>query len=1108
MDQPDNTSQHLARHHQRGRGRGRQRPTREHGEHASGVDPASTPPTHDAERPPRRPQRRPLQPTDEPAPSTSTTLASHPPPRPSRRGKFKATLTEAPAEAQTSTAPPPTALAEKPKPKPRPRRARELPPSDDLTSTLTHALRIPPFPDCSICFSPIRPENPTWSCSPPASTGAEPDKDTEGSQYCWNTFHLRCIRAWAEKSVRDLEEAWQARGESRPGEWRCPGCRATRQAVPHTYMCFCLRMRHPAPPRIATPHSCAQPCSRPRSTCRHPCPLPCHPGPCPPCAVTIQVACFCGKERHSAKCQVGMTALSFSCAQPCRKPLRCGNSEHRCAEACHEGLCPPCPGREEVRCWCGRQTKYVACGEVKVEDSTRCVVVKDDGSERVWMGSYGCGHPCERPFACSHHSCSKPCHVPSRMPPPCPFDPERIVSCACGRCRIARSSDELAASSTRSSAPVLPPRTSCTSPLPTCTSPCSKPLPCGHLCQATCHWDPCPPCTEQVERTCRCGATKHKTPCGDAVLAPIAYHPTDGSTPASEDITCDKPCQAFRSCGRHQCGRICCPLAPLAPLQRATKSSKRRDALHTELDAQLDPAMRALHECDLPCGRVLVCGNHRCPQRDHKGPCAVCPRGVFEELVCLCGRTVLEPPIQCGTRLRCVYPCARPAPACGHPHVPHACHEGVVVAEGEDGGACPPCPFLTEKVCACGKKRVGNVRCSQERVSCGSVCGKLLACGFHHCERLCHAEACGTCTAVCGKSRKSWYVAMTPFVRSACTLTSPSRFTFFFSLPAHHPCTQICHAPTSCPETEPCLTPVTLTCPCGHLRSTVPCSGTKLTLACTGECEIRKRNARLAEALGISEEKRESRGRVTWSTELVGCARGLGPKFVGVVEKAFADFVTSDRRTQVLPHMPPERRKFVHDLASVYRMDTVMVDQEPHRSVQLIRRIDTRVPVPLLSQHVTSTGPTMGQLVDLRVGGKGVGAGAGTGTGTGTGSSAWGVGTSGASGGAGAGTGTGTGTGTGKWNAVAKSALGALRSGSVTPARVPSPAGEAVRSREVSPGASTGGGASGGTKGGVWVSPSVRAQRERESATVAGAAPVPGATFEVEDVPDDWEDDV
>ncbi|KAI9457906.1 hypothetical protein HD554DRAFT_2029782 [Boletus coccyginus] len=1032
-------------------------------------------PTHGA-RPPPRPQQRPPgsgQPIDEPAPSH--------PPRPSRRDRFKATLTET-AESQTQPGPPP---AEKRRPRAL-RRPRE-PPGDDLTSTLTHALRTPPFTDCPICFNPIRPEQATWSCSPPTILPgtAEDDKDTEGPHCCWNTFHLKCIRAWAEKSVKDLEEAWRARGESRPGEWHCPGCRATRQAVPHTYICFCLRMRNPAPPRISTPHSCAQPCSRPRSGCRHACPLPCHPGPCPPCAVTTQATCFCGKERRSAKCQVGGTTLSFSCNQPCLRPFRCGNSEHQCTEPCHEGPCSPCPEREEVRCWCGRHTKNVACGEAKVEESTKCVLAKDDGSEQVWMGSYGCGHPCGRPFACSHHSCSKLCHPPSRTPPPCPFDPERVLSCSCGRCRIARSLEELAASSKRSASTTLPPRTSCASPLPTCASPCSKLLPCGHLCQATCHWDPCPPCTERVERTCRCGVTKHKTPCGDAVLA---QPPSDGSTPASEAILCDKPCQALRSCGRHQCGRICCPLASLASLQRAAaaKSSKRREPIRTDLDAHLqNDLQRDLHECDLPCGRALQCGNHRCERHDHKGPCGMCPRGVFEELVCLCGRTVLDPPIACGTRLRCVYPCARPAPACGHSHVPHACHEG-------SGGKCPPCPFLTEKVCACGKKRVPHVRCAQERVSCGSMCGKPLGCGFHHCERLCHADACGTCTAVCGKSRKS-------------------------CLPAQHPCAQMCHAPAACPETEPCLAPVTLTCPCGHLRSTVPCSGTKLVLACTGECEIKKRNARLAEALGISEEKRDARGKVTYSTELVGVARGLGPKFVGVVERAFADFVTSDRRTQVLPHMPPERRKFVHDLASVYRMDTVMVDQEPHRSVQLIRRIDTRVPSPLLSQSVASTPSTMGRLIDVRLGaGRGVGVGVG-----GSGGSVW----SGMSEGLGMGASGSGSASTGKWSTVAKSALGTPRSGSGTPVRVPSPV---VLSREVSPGpgrssgvgvsASTGAGAgtSGGSKG-VWVSPSVQAQRGRENVVVGGTGSTPlvvegqgtGAGQEgVATVPDDWEDDV
>lgn len=50
-------------------------------------------------------------------------------------------------------------------------------------------------------------------------------------------------------------------------------------------------------------------------------------------------------------------------------------------------------------------------------------------------------------------------------------------------------------------------------------------------------------------------------------------------------------------------------------------------------------------------------------------------------------------------------------------------------------------------------------------------------------------------------------------------------------------------------------------------------------------------------------------------------------------------------------------------LATVYRMDTQIVDPEPHRTVQLIRRIDTRIPDPLLSGV---TAPALGKLTDLR----------------------------------------------------------------------------------------------------------------------------------------------
>lgn len=119
------------------------------------------------------------------------------------------------------------------------------PQQDDLTSTLIRDLSTPPYPDCLICFSAIHPMQPTWSCSPliPISSndGSEDGTDRKQNQtakppqYCWNTFHLKCIRPWASKSVKDLEDAWRARGENKRGEWRCPGCQSKRMNIPTSY---------------------------------------------------------------------------------------------------------------------------------------------------------------------------------------------------------------------------------------------------------------------------------------------------------------------------------------------------------------------------------------------------------------------------------------------------------------------------------------------------------------------------------------------------------------------------------------------------------------------------------------------------------------------------------------------------------------------------------------------------------------------------------------------------------------------------------------------------------------------------------------------------------
>ncbi|KAN0129710.1 hypothetical protein V8E53_012530 [Lactarius tabidus] len=793
------------------------------------------------------------------------------------------------------------------------RKRTRAPPGDDLTSILTFALSNPPYPECMICFNPILPGHPSWSCSP---------KEEKDARSCWNTFHLKCIKPWAEKSVKDTEDAWRARGEERKGEWRCPGCQSQREIVPRKYWCFCGSTQDPKPPRLATPHSCGNSCARAR-LCGHPCPLPCHPGPCPPCMITIQNPCHCGKDTISLVCsranpttggRISLLA-NRSCGQKCGKSLACQN--HVCQDTCHDGECTPCAVTDLARCWCGKERKQLPCG---AGEDKECSVLGSHGEES-WIGKFDCSSVCERPFDCGIHKCPKTCHPPSPMPPKCPYSPLAVTHCPCGKRSLTDPTDQPYFSGKSKLV-----RSACTDPVPTCTSPCGKPLEgCTHFCSATCHTGPCAPCTVPVVRPCRCGSTTRTLTCG-----------TTQAEMESTTFLCNKPCGSLRACGHHTCTRLCCPLANLAnPIGKGKKRATNNNIVSEVVDVD------GWHQCDIICGRTLSCGNHQCEERDHRGPCPPCFRSSFEEMICHCGRTVLEPPIPCGTQVQCSYPCARPDPPCGHPKAPHLCHE--------DPTPCPPCVYLTEKLCACGKTMVGNIRCSSEKVSCGKPCGRPLGCGFHPCEQLCHSGACSRCTAICGKPRKP-------------------------CLPAQHPCTQPCHAPSICPETDPCTTAVTVSCPCGRIQQSVLCgrsasspAGREAALIprCTNECEIAKRNARLAEALGINPDLHKANSRqVVYSDDLVSFAKP-NAKFVELVEKTFAEFVTSDKKVQVLPPMPESKRKFVHDLAAVYRIDSQMVDREPHRSVQLIRRIDTRTPTNLLSQTIVTTS-TLGKLADLR----------------------------------------------------------------------------------------------------------------------------------------------
>ncbi|KAF8651138.1 hypothetical protein AX16_004861 [Volvariella volvacea WC 439] len=1038
-----------------------------------------------------------------------------------RRAKFGAALTEPGGGTESPSASGHDSPAPRKPPSERykPRSESQLPEGDDLTSTLIRSLNTPPFPDCPICFNSIHPAQPTWSCSPSTPIVVNTAQGEE-VQYCWTIFHVKCIRSWASKSVKEVSEAWRARGEERQGDWRCPGCQVKREVVPTGYWCFCNSIQDPALTRLATPHSCGNPCARVReSGCGHPCPLLCHPGPCPPCQVTTQHECYCPRKKVLAfRCGADkdkntgkLKARSLSCGEPCGRLLNCG--KHECERVCHEGDCGACEVRESVRCYCGKEEKEMVCGE----GEERECIVEGENAER-WIGRYACTQKCLRLFDCGVHKCQKSCHVPSSKPAPCPFSPSLVISCPCGKTPISPHTLPTANILSIPTTTPFPARQACTDPIPTCQSPCSKPHPlCGHPCNANCHTGPCPPCSVILTRPCRCGASTKSIACSEFLLPTFGGNEEEEPAAVEQEILCERPCMALRACGRHQCRRICCPLASLAGGFGGGGKKGKKKGLEANASVEgmtgVGEERGGLHECDLVCGKMLSCGNHTCEEKDHKGPCGRCLRSSFEEMICFCGRTVLEPPIPCGTVMVCKYPCPRPPPSCGHPRTPHTCHE--------DPSPCPPCVVLTTKSCACGKKMVPNVKCSLEtvKVSCGTVCGKLMKCGFHHCERHCHADDCGDCTLVCGKSRK-------------------------LCLPSNHPCQHPCHAPASCPEDDPCQSLITISCPCGRIRQSVHCGKSSANPKgreyaqpkCTNECGIAKRNARLADALGINPEARKSggvggaagAGGVTYSDDLVSFARVNG-KFLGIVEKAFTEFVNSDKRIQVLPHMPPERRKFVHDLAAVYRMDAQMVDQEPYRSVQLVRRIDTRIPSPLLSAHLASLNPTpnLGKLADLRNPGAGGAAAAASTAGSGL---SWRT--------------TGSTPSAVFGNMSTASSAGSGKSASVTPRGWAATAAAAASSSSLTPPASTtasatstprlgstatlgpfsGGGLSlgSGLGGGSSSSPSsssvnlaaarastpvTRGSGIHHTSAVAPATP-PVASVDVADVPDDWEDDV
>lgn len=712
--------------------------------------------------------------------------------------------------------------------------------------------------ECPICTNEVARNSKVWSC-----------------KTCWTVFHLTCIKKW---STNEGSTQAQQRNEDGnlppPRQWRCPGCNLPKDDLPSTYTCWCVKETDPPSISGIPPHSCGQTCGKSRilpKQCPHPCYLLCHAGPCPPCTHMGPVqSCFCGNKSTSRRCVDTNYDSGWSCGEVCGDLMPCG--EHNCQNPCHEGLCGACEVQMDSRCYCGKVEEPIICCERGAEKKSKT-------SEEEWAGSFNCSNDCLREYDCGRHHCQKKCHPQVSEIPHCPRSPDVVLRCPCGKTALQDISDKA--------------RKTCEDPIPNCEKKCSKKLACGHTCQQICHFDECMPCLATVDISCRCGRTHSSTIC----------HQGNEERPQ-----CMRACKATLNCGRHECGERCCAGEKKAAERQATKRKLR------PLGAAriIDEGFEAEHICTRSCGRMLKCGNHTCSELCHKGPCGSCREAIFDEISCNCGKTVLQPPLPCGTSPPpCRFDCERPKD-CGHPRVPHNCHGG------EE--SCPKCPFLAQKPCLCGKKTLKNQPCWLTEVRCGEVCGRKLKCGSHFCRKQCdrpgECEDVGkSCQQACGKAKK------------ACG----------------HPCDLQCHAPSSCREDKPCQSKMFITCDCQHLKQEVKCNASKAsegnskkTLSCDEECARLLRNQKLAQALNIDPEAHKD-DHVPYSNDTLKMFREH-VKWSQVQEREFRVFAADEveKRLRFKP-MPSHQRAFLHALSGDFGFDSESMDPEPHRHVAVFK---------------------------------------------------------------------------------------------------------------------------------------------------------------------------
>ncbi|GAX77723.1 hypothetical protein CEUSTIGMA_g5166.t1 [Chlamydomonas eustigma] len=634
---------------------------------------------------------------------------------------------------------------------------------------------------CLICLGQIKPTEAVWDCQ----------------QGCYAVMHINCIQDWARSQIDAVaarlasntnnESVCNGQKSSFGSEWGCPKCRQTYKSdeIPSTYYCFCKKEANPVWDPWIAPHSCGELCSKSlQSGCGHSCLLLCHPGPCPPCPLVVNSACYCGRMIRKRRC--GNNA--FSCGSVCGRRLECG---HPCLLTCHEGDCPPCKKIGYFKCACSAEERQLSCGE------------------RLFQ----CGRVCGHALSCGHHKCDKICHAgPCGS---CVLEGSR--ACPCGKTQF--------------------PDLTCADKVPTCSETCGRLLTCGvHKCEEKCHNGACPQtCKSVVVKSCRCGKMQKEVLCHTELtcerrcnnMRSCGRHACKRRCCTGQCSPCEEVCGRKLRCGNHKCQAPChsgpcrpCPLTLV--ITCACGSAKSTIPCGAEIWA-VPP--RCSNECPVPqlCRHASTHAGHRC----HYGQCPPCPDPCYSQLPC--GHTCSSPHCH-DPPTPAVADFKRPAPPAASAllqfmksevgnhqgqtegsqngssaRTAYAVISAIVSAQQmqrDIGSSCPPCMAPVPVTCL-GRHKEVLMPCYQaEPFSCEVPCGCSLPCGNHTCSLPCHAipqsqhgvgiqsQPCEPCTRRCIKAR-----------------------------PCNHACPLPCHT-GQCP---PCMEPLSEPCHCGRASIRLMC---------------------------------------------------------------------------------------------------------------------------------------------------------------------------------------------------------------------------------------------------------------------------------------------